>query len=63
MALVPSVVVQDELRAGELVEYAVVPGLYESFYGVTVPRRFELPLVKELTSRPEAEVLGARTGP
>jgi LysR family transcriptional activator of nhaA len=60
VALVPSVVVQDELRTGKLVEYEVVPGLYESFYAITVPRRFEPPLVKELLARPEAEVLGAR---
>jgi len=59
VALVPSVVVQDELRSGTLVEYVVVPGLYESFYAITLPRRFEPPLVKELVSRPEAEVLSA----
>ena len=58
----PSVVVRDELRTSELVDYAVVPGPDESFHAVTVPRRFELPRVKELTSRPEAEVLGARAG-
>ena len=63
VALLPSVVVRDELRTGKLVEYAVVPGLYENFYAVTVPRRFEPPLVKELVSRPEAEVLGAPAGP
>lgn len=57
VALVPSVVVQDELRSGTLVEYVVVPGLYESFYAISVPRRFEPPLVKELLSRPEADVL------
>ena len=61
VALVPSIVVQDELRAGKLVEYVVVPGLYENFYAITIPRRFEIPLVKELVSRPEAEVLGARS--
>ncbi len=61
VALVPSVVVQDELRTGRLVEYVVVPGLQENFYAITVPRRFELPLVKELVSRPEAEVLASTT--
>jgi LysR family transcriptional regulator, transcriptional activator of nhaA len=60
VALVPRVVVQDELRSGALIEYAVVPDLYESFYAVTVPRRFEPPLLKELARRPEAEVLRTR---
>jgi len=60
VALVPSVVVQVEIRNGTLVEYAAVPNLYESFYAVTVPRRFAPPLLKELVRRPEAEVLEAR---
>ncbi len=60
VALLPSVVVQDELRSGRLVEYVEVPGLHETFYAVTVPRRFEPPLVRELVGRPEAEVLNAR---
>lgn len=58
VALVPQVVVQDELRTGKLVEYVAVPNLYESFYAISVPRRFESPLLKELVGRPEAEVLG-----
>lgn len=58
VALVPSVVVQDELRSGRLVEYVVVPGLQEQFYAITVPRRFEQPLLRELLRRPEADVLG-----
>jgi LysR family transcriptional regulator, transcriptional activator of nhaA len=57
VALLPTVVVQDELRSGRLVQHCVVPGLYENFYAITVQRRFELPLIKELLTRPEAEVL------
>jgi len=60
IALLPSVVVQDELRTGKLIEYARVPNLHESFYAITVQRHFEPPLVKELLQRSEAEVL--RTG-
>lgn len=56
-AVVPRVVVQDELRTGTLVEYAVLPDLHETFYAVTVPRHFEPPLVRELIRRPEDEVL------
>jgi LysR family transcriptional activator of nhaA len=57
LALVPSVVVQDELSNGRLVEYAVVPDLFEHFYAVTVQRRFEPPLVRTLLQRPEGDVL------
>lgn len=58
VALLPSVVVQDELRSKRLVEYAVVPDLYENFYAITVQRHFEAPLLKALLKQPEAEVLG-----
>lgn len=57
LALLPSVVVQDELTSGRLVEYAVVPDLFEHFYAVTVQRRYEPPLVRTLLHRPEDEVL------
>lgn len=58
VALLPTVVVQDELKSGALVEYAVVPDLQESFYAITVQRRFEPPWLRTLLKRPEAEVLG-----
>ena len=57
VALVPTVVVQDELKTGSLVEYAVVPDLYENFYGITVQRQFEPALLKVLLQRPAADVL------
>ena len=59
VALLPTVVVQDELRSGKLQEYCVVPQLYENFYAVTVQRHFEPPLLKTLLRRSEADVLGA----
>ncbi len=59
IALLPSVVVQDELRSGRLVEYGVVPDLYENFYAISVRRHFEPPLLKALLQQPEAAVLGA----
>ncbi len=58
VALVPTVVVQDELRIGTLVEYAVVPDLHENFYAITVQRQFESALLKGLLQRPGADVLG-----
>lgn len=59
VALLPTVVVRDELAAGSLVEYAVVPDLHETFYAITVRRHFEPPLLQALLARPEADVLGA----
>lgn len=57
VALLPRVVVQDELRNGQLEEYCVVPQLNENFYAITVQRHFEAPLLKTLLKRPEADVL------
>lgn len=50
VALVPSVVVQDELRSGMLQQYCVVPKVYENFYAVTTQRRFQPALLKMLLS-------------
>lgn len=57
IALLPPVVIQDELQAGHLVEHAVVPDLYENFYGVTIKRHYEPPLVQALLARSETEIL------
>jgi LysR family transcriptional activator of nhaA len=58
IALVPTVVVQDELRSGQLVDHGIVPDLFETFYAITVQRRFAPPLLRELLRRSEADVLG-----
>ena len=58
VALLPTVVVQDELRSGRLVEYGVVPDLHENFYAISLQRRFEPPLLKALLKQSEADVLG-----
>ena len=58
IALVPTVVVQDELRTGLLVEYCVVPQLFEDFYAITVKRHFQSPILRSLLSRRGGEVLG-----
>lgn len=57
VALLPSVVVRDDLQAGTLAEYGEVPGLRESFYAITVERRYPHPLVGALLARGEAELL------
>ena len=59
VALLPTVVVRDELRSGSLVEYAVVPNLHETFYAISVQRQFSPPLLKALLKKSEAEVLGS----
>ncbi len=48
LALVPPIVVQDELRAGTLVEHHRLTGVEESFYAVVQQRRFPNPLLRDL---------------
>ncbi|MGB3806900.1 MAG: LysR family transcriptional regulator [Erythrobacter sp.] len=48
LAALPPIVVRDELASGELVECAELPGFVESFYGVTVDRKFPNPLLPVL---------------
>jgi LysR family transcriptional activator of nhaA len=48
LAVLPPIVVRDELASGALVEGAQLPKLVEAFYGVTVERRFPNPLLTEL---------------
>jgi len=57
LALVPSVVVRDELRQGLVHELCVVPDIAESFYAITVQRRFQHPLVRLLLASDEAALL------
>lgn len=47
-AVVPSIVVRDELESGALVEIAELPGLHEVFFAITLRRRFPNPLLGEL---------------
>jgi LysR family transcriptional activator of nhaA len=48
LAVVPPIVVNDELKNGMLREASRLPGLQETFYAVTQVRRFPNPLVKQL---------------
>lgn len=57
VALLPSVVVRDELQSGILQDHCVVPGLYENFYAITVDRHFQHPLLGALLDRKEDEIL------
>ncbi len=58
-ALLPSVVVRDELGEGVLYEHCVVPGLFETFYAVTIARQYPHPLLQELFARDEEDILSA----
>ena len=57
LALVPSIVVRDELRSGVLHEHCEVPGLFETFYAVTLDRSFQHPLLKIVLARDEHDLL------
>lgn len=48
LAVVPPIVVKDELKEGTLTEIARLPNLKETFYAVVVKRRFPNLLVKRL---------------
>lgn len=52
-AVVPAVVVRDELKSGLLEEYCKIPGLYETFYAISIRRQYQHPLVRELLTIPQ----------
>ncbi len=51
LAVIPPIVVQDELERGLLVEAGPLPGLEEVFLAVTLDRRFPNPVVADLLRR------------
>lgn len=57
IALVPSVVVREELRRGALFEMSEVPKLSEGFFAITLDRKYQHPLVSPLLNRDEQELL------
>jgi LysR family transcriptional activator of nhaA len=48
LAVIPPIVVRDELTSGLLVEVARLEGISEHFLAVTRERRFPNPLISEL---------------
>ncbi len=48
LAVIPPIVVRDELEAGTLVEAVRLEGIHETFFAITRERRFPNPLVAEL---------------
>jgi LysR family transcriptional activator of nhaA len=57
LALVPTVVVRDELHEGALHEQCTLPGLFETFYAITAERRFQHPMIDEALARDEGDLL------
>ncbi len=56
-AILPPVVVRDELKAGVLTDYGALPGVYEEFYAISIRRQFQPALVTELLAQPAEELL------
>jgi LysR family transcriptional activator of nhaA len=54
LAVIPPIVVRDELAAGRLVEAHRLPGIAEAFLAVTLDRRFPNPLLAGLFAQQQA---------
>ena len=55
LAVLPPIAVRDELAAGALVEASDLPGIAETFYAVTVERRFPNAVVRSLIRQAKGE--------
>lgn len=51
LAVIPDVVVRDELNSGQLKRYLSLPNVFEQFYAITLKRPFEHPMVAKLLQR------------
>lgn len=58
LAILPPVVVRDELRNGTLEDYGALPGVYEDFYAINIRRQFESETLRQLMSQPADSFLG-----
>ena len=56
-AVVPTVVVRDELRNGTLQEYCRLPSLWENFFAINVKRQYQHPLIEGLFARSDSDLL------
>ena len=56
LAVVPEVVVQDELHSGRLQKYCVLDKVVERFFAITAKRHFELVALKTLLEQAQATV-------
>ena len=51
LALLPEVVVRDEMASGTLVSYMTLPNVHENFYAITVKRQFVPPVLTQLLNQ------------
>ena len=56
-AVLPPVVVRDEIAEGALVEHAQLPGVFENFYAIHIKRNFGSPLIRDLLNRSSEQML------
>ena len=56
LAIVPEVVVQDELQSGILQKYCVLENVAERFYAITAKRHFELVVLKTLLEKSQESI-------
>ncbi|MEQ8745345.1 LysR family transcriptional regulator [Pyruvatibacter sp.] len=56
LAVLPPIVVRDELASGLLVEAEKLTGIAEVFYAVTMKRRFPNPLLRSVLQTPDLEM-------
>lgn len=54
LAVLPPIVVRDELASGVLTEIAQLPDLVETFHAITLKRRFPNPLLRQLFGKSES---------
>lgn len=57
LAVLPEVVVQDELHSGKLQKYCVLEDVVERFYAITAKRHFELAALEALLEKPQESFL------
>lgn len=51
LAVIPPIVVKDELESGYLAEFASLPRIMETFYAVVADRKFPNPVIQDLLKR------------
>lgn len=56
-AIMPPVVVRDELRSGALEDYGALPGVFEEFYAISIRRQFQTAALRELLAQPAENFL------
>jgi LysR family transcriptional activator of nhaA len=61
LAMVPEVVVQDELREHVLAKYCEVPGIFENFYAITAKRHFQSAVLKSVLDAWTPPAVGEET--